>query len=137
MKALIKNFAADESGAVTVDWVHRDWAALFGVRPFSWPSHQAPTLTNFQEAAKLLPPLCGRVAANLQTKMETFIMKLKAMVKDFASDESGVATVEVMAFGAAIFFGSVAVMAMYSSGVDQLQQDREYNLKQQEKVTTF
>jgi len=64
-------------------------------------------------------------------------MKLKAMVKDFASDESGVATVEVMAFGAAIFFGSVAVMAMYSSGVDQLQQDREYNLKQQEKVTTF
>ncbi|TDT75195.1 hypothetical protein BDE40_1923 [Litoreibacter halocynthiae] len=64
-------------------------------------------------------------------------MTLNKLTKKFASDESGVITTDTMVMIAAGGLLSVAVMVFASAGVEQLDKDKAYQLKAQEKVTTF
>ncbi|SFR57534.1 hypothetical protein [Litoreibacter janthinus] len=64
-------------------------------------------------------------------------MKLKALIKNFSDDETGVISSDMMMLAAAGGLLSIAIMVFASSGVEQLEKDRAYQLKAQEKVTTF
>ncbi|SHF02218.1 hypothetical protein SAMN05444273_103463 [Litoreibacter ascidiaceicola] len=64
-------------------------------------------------------------------------MTLNKLTKKFTSDESGVITTDTMLMIAAGGLLSVAVMVFASAGVEQLDKDKAYQLKAQEKVTTF
>ncbi|WP_281857119.1 hypothetical protein [Litoreibacter halocynthiae] len=64
-------------------------------------------------------------------------MTLNKLTKKFASDEAGVISSDMMLMLAAGGLLSVAVMVFASSGVEQLEKDKAYQLKAQEKITTF
>ncbi|PTX56892.1 hypothetical protein C8N43_1557 [Litoreibacter ponti] len=62
---------------------------------------------------------------------------MKKLIKDFVADETGAFTIPwVAAGGAAAFIGIVAVASIIG-GVEKLDEDRGYQLRAQEKVTTF
>ncbi len=64
-------------------------------------------------------------------------MTLKTHVKKFAADETGAISIEWVVMGGAIgIIGLVAVTSI-TGGVEKLDEDRTYQLRVQEKVTTF
>ncbi|RLJ60559.1 hypothetical protein BCF46_0762 [Litoreibacter meonggei] len=64
-------------------------------------------------------------------------MTLNTLIKNFAADETAAVTQEMMVIAAAGGFLSIAAMVYVLGGVEQLEDDTGYQLKVQEKVTTF
>ena len=64
-------------------------------------------------------------------------MLLKSLFKEFLSKETGAVSTDVFIVAAAGGFLSITVMAFASSGTEQLQEDRKFQIKAQEKITTF
>lgn len=64
-------------------------------------------------------------------------MTLKHPFKRFFRGEAGAVSMEVIALGGAAAFLGVVALAGFVDGVEQLDQDRGYQLKEQDKVTTF
>lgn len=64
-------------------------------------------------------------------------MTLNALIKNFAADESGAVTQDMIVLAAAGGILSIAAVVYILSGVEKLDEDRGYQLKAQEKVTTF